>query len=65
MPEFDKIDARAHITTTYAIIRDKFREKVYEEKNKYPLSAREELFFDVIVELLDILDYSVRNHYDQ
>lgn len=44
------------IKSVYGDLKDKFEESIELEKRKYPLSEREQLFTDIIIELLSILD---------
>ena len=44
------------IKSIYGDLKDKFEESIELEKRKYPLSEREKLFTDTIIELLSILD---------
>ncbi len=64
-PAAPNFNANNEITTTYAVIRDKFADVVENERNKYPLTIREQMFVDVITELLGVLDYSVRSQYNR
>lgn len=64
MPEYH-IDKKENIdiVTTYEVIRKKFSSAVESEKKKYPLTTREEMFVDVINELLGVLDYVTKSRY--
>lgn len=42
--------------TKYSLLRDKLKQQVCSEENKYPLTRRESMLIDVIDELLTELD---------
>ena len=47
---------KAEIRSVYGDLKDKFEESLEIEKRKYPLSEREQLLADTILNLLSLLD---------
>ncbi len=48
-------------TTAYEMLKHRLNNKIENEKDKYPLTAREQILIETINQLLDILDYKVRS----
>lgn len=61
MPEYKIQKLHPEITTTWKILKEQLQGQMEYSVKKYPMSEKEQIMYDTICKVLDLLDYKTRS----